>query len=149
MGFQVVTSAEVHAGVVHLDRFRAVLPLTGSADPALTAYARGGGHLLTSPTQLLQYGTPYVSLQPSTPAVEVVPVVDGRSAWLLVAGIGPSQSWNGTLTIELAGLGLPPGNYRLIDLATGRHIATVNGGSRLAVQLAVAPGTFEVWHLVG
>lgn len=149
-GVSVVTSAELSAGVVHLSSFQAVYPLTGASDPVIMAYAAHGGHVVSSPTGLLQYAHPYANLAPSTQDVEVVPTVDAseHTAWMTVAGVNPSQAWTGQLTLNFAGLGLPAGSYRLVNLATGKTIAATVTAQGLTVSLAVPPGFFEVWHLV-
>lgn len=149
MGFTVVTSAELAAGVVHLSSFKAVYALNGAHDPAITAYVRRGGHLVQTPADLLRYAQPYATLTPTTQDVEVVPTVDGaqKTAWFTVAGVA-SQSWTGSLTINLAGLGLPPGSYHLINRTTGASIASVATPAGPTVSLTVPPGYFAVWQLL-
>ncbi len=149
MGFTLVTSAEIAAGVVHLSQFRAVLPLTGATDPAIQAYVHAGGHLVSNPLALQQYVSPFASFQPTTTEVEVVPTVDvaRRTAWMTVAGIDPSFSWSGDLTVQPAGLGLPAGTYHLVNLGTGKSIPAAPGKQGLTVPLQVASGSLQVWEL--
>ncbi len=150
MGFTVVTSAEVAAGVVHLSAFKAVYPLDGSSDQAITRYASGGGHVVLSTLALLTYATPYATLTPTTDAVEVVPTVDvsRHTAWVTVTGVSPTSSWSGQITLSLRGLGLPSGTYRLVSVATGATIPAIAQASGVTVSLQVTPGFLQVWHLV-
>ena len=151
MGFTVVTSAELAAGVARLAAYKAVLSLTGDTGPALKAYARGGGHVVARASQLAHYAAPYARLQPLTSSrVEIVPTVDvaRRTAWLTVAGTSPIFAYRGRLTIDLAGLGLPAGTYHLVDVANGRTIPATASRTGLTLPLQLAPGAFHVWKLV-
>jgi hypothetical protein len=150
MGFTLVTSAELAAGVVHLSQFKAVLPLNGSTDPAIQAYLHGGGHLVTSVQAFQRYVSPFATFQPTTTEVEMVPTVDAarRTAYMTITGVNPNFSWSGDLTVSPAGLGLPAGSYHLVNLATGKSIPAATGTQGLTVPLQVASGAFEVWELV-
>ncbi len=145
--FAVVTDREVAAGAVRLADFRAIYPLNGAGDPALAAYARAGGHVVQSPAQLLRYAPAYASLSPAAPAVEVVPSVDAaqHTAWLTIAATSATAGYRGRLTIDSAGLGLPPGRYRLVDVTTGRPVATAGGS--LTVEVTLTPGTLDLWRM--
>ncbi len=149
LGFTVVTSAELAAGVTRLGDYRAVLPLEGSG-AAVAAYARQGGHVVHTAAQLARYAPAYASLSPGTASrVEIVPTVDRsrRTAWLTVAGTNPTFAYQGRLTIHLAGLGLPAGTYHLVDVATGRAIPAQATRSGVTLPLGVQPGAFHLWRL--
>ncbi len=148
--FAVVTDREIQAGVARLSDFRAVYPLSGAGDANMKAYAQHGGHVLTDPGQLAQYAQPYASFAPTTSLVEVVPAVDSaqHTAWLTVTGVNPSWSYQGNLTLNLAGLGLPAGTYHLVDGSTGKDIPTTATRSGLTLPLQVAPGDMQLWELV-
>lgn len=150
LGFTLVTSAELAAGVVHLSQFKAVLPLNGATDPAIQAYVHNGGHLVSSMQGFQKYVSPFAIFQPTTTEVEMVPTVDvaRRTAYMTVAGINPNFSWSGDVTVNPAGLGLPTGTYHLVNLSTGKSIPAATGQQGLTVPLQVASGAFEVWALM-
>ena len=154
LAFTVVTDQEVKAGVIHLKRFRAILPLNGRTDPALAAYAAHGGHLLQRASQLTRYASPYVTYAPAGgDAVEVVPAVEpvAHSAWLTLSGWHPGHSYQGVVSIHLKGLDLPPGNYHLLNAATGQPVAgSASNAShdQLQVPLRLAPGELLVWRIL-
>jgi hypothetical protein len=147
--FTVVTSAEVAAGLVRLSSFRAVLPLNGAGDAAIAAYARAGGSVVHGLGQFAPHAVPYAVLAPDSDQVEVVPTVDAssRTAWLAVAGVDPTATYRGLLTFRLAGLGLPPGRYHLVDLRTGRAVPAAADQDCLSLPVDLAPGTLRIWRL--
>ncbi len=148
-GFTVVTSAELAAGVVHLSQFKAVLPINGAGGTAIANYIGQGGHVVTSPVELQPYAPAFATLSPVTTDVEVVPTVDGsaRTAWMTVAGVNPTSSWSGSLTLNLAGLGLPQGTDHLVNVGTGKSIPATTGPQGVTVSLSIPPGFLQVWRL--
>ena len=150
LAFTVVTNREVKAGRVQLQKFRAIFPITGRHDAAMTQYAAHGGRVLEHATQLADYAPAYVTFAPATAGLEVVPTVDlaDHSAWMTLSPWRLAQPYKGIVTIHVKALGLPPGRYHVINAAGGRPIAGIAGGDGLRVPLNIAPGTLMVWHIV-
>ncbi len=151
LAFTVVTNQEVAAGVVRLQQFRAVLPLNGGSGPTITAYRRHGGRVLDHAWQLARYASPYVTLDPLSEGVEVVPTVDraARTAWMtLTAWESIWRYRHGVAIIRLAGLGLPPGRYHVVDAATGAPIPSYPSPAELRVPLNMTPGQMRVWEVL-
>ena len=148
--FAVVTDREIAAGVARLAQYRAVYPLSGAGDANLQAYARHGGQVLTSWAELTGYAPAYATLAPDAPLVEVVPTVDAatRSAWITVAGVNPTWSYHGTITLHLAGLGLPAGPYHVVDAGDARDIPAQPVPGGLSLNVHIIPGSLALWHLV-
>ncbi len=148
--FAVITDQELAAGVAHLSEFRAVYPLDGGNDAYLQAYIHQGGHVVRSPGELEAYAPAYAALTPDAPAVEVVPSVDSahRTAWLTVSSTSATGTYRGSLTIDLAGLGLPAGRYRVVDVTTGRPVPIQTGKGGLTASLTVTPGSLALWQVV-
>jgi hypothetical protein len=99
--------------------------------------------------ELQPYAPAFATLSPVTTAVEVVPTVDGsaHTAWMTVAGVNPTSSWTGSLTLNLAGLGLPQGTYHLVNVGTGKSIPATAGPQGVTVSLSIPPGFLQVWRL--
>lgn len=150
IAFTVVTDRELQAHVSSLDRFKAVLPLNGRDDAAIHAYAAHGGTVVADAAGLAKYASPYVTFAPSSGLVEAVPIVDltHQTAWITVAAVSPQWGFEGTATVQFAGLGLPAGTYHLQDAATGKSIAAAPVSGGLQVPLDMLPGDFTVWQLV-
>ena len=150
LAFTVVTDREVKAGRVQLQKFRAIFPITGWHDAAITQYAAHGGRVLDHATQLTDYAPEYATFAPATAGLEVVPTVDlpDRSAWMTLSPWRLAPPYKGGITIHVKALGLPPGRYRIINAATGKPIAGIGQGNALRVPLGIAPGTLMVWHIV-
>ncbi len=150
MGFTVVTDREVAAGVVNLDRFRAILPLNGQSDPAMVHYASQGGHIVKTASELAQYASPYLTYNQSGRMIEAVPTVDRatRSAWITLSGWLPKQQFDGVATIHLAGLQLPNGRYHLLNAVTGKPIASYAEPGKLVVPLKIAAGDLLLWRIL-
>ena len=151
LGFTVVTDREVAAGVVHLGQFRAVLPLNGRDGPTIAAYLHHGGRVLDHAWQLAQVASPYVTLEPLTEGVEVVPTVDraARTAWLTITGWEPIWQYrHGVAVIRLRGLGLPPGRYHVVDAVDGAPIPSYPSPDALRVPLQMVPGQMRVWEVL-
>ena len=148
-GLQVVTDREVASGVVRLAAFRAVLPLTGT-DAAVQAYAAHGGHLVQDAAGLLAAAPAYVTLAPAAGLVETVPTVDAaaRRAWITVAEVNAQWAYDGAATVHYAGLGLPDGQYHLVEAETGQAVPAVAVAGGLEVPLHLASGEFHVWELL-
>ena len=150
LAFTVVTNREVKAGRVQLQKFRAIFPITGRHDAAITQYAAHGGRVLEHAAQLADYAPAYVTFAPATAGLEVVPTVDStnHSAWMTLSPWRLAPPYKGVVTIHVKALGLPAGRYRIINAATGKPIAGIAGGDGLRVPLNIVPGTLMVWHIV-
>ncbi len=151
IAFTVVTDREVKAGLVRLSQFRAILPLNGRNDHAITEYAAHGGHILKNESQLARYASPYLTFTPSDNGVEAVPTVDraARTAWITFSGWQPAaHRYVGVATIHLKGLGLPKGYYYLMNAANGRPIASFATSDGIQAPLSVAPGDLVVWRIL-
>ena len=150
IAFTVVTDREVKAGVVHLQKFRAIFPITGRHDAAITTYAAHGGRVLKKASQLSAYAPAYVTFTPAATELEVVPTVDvaEHSAWLTVSPWRLASDYKGVITIHVKALGLPAGKYRIINAATGKPITGIAEGNALQVPLNIAPGELKVWRVL-
>lgn len=148
-GFVTVTDLELSAGVVSLSRFKAVLPLNGATDPAVLAYAATGGRVLNYAEELTDYAPSYAVFAPSVGMVEVVPIVDTvtRRAWIGLASIHPAWGYDGILTLQLAGLNLPDGEYHLTTV-DNRAIGSYPVPGGLQVPLHLKPGDLELWQML-
>ena len=150
LAFTVVTNREVAAGVVRLGQFRAIFPLNGRHDRAITNYAAHGGHVLDHASQLAQYAPAYLTFAPSSDRVEALPTVHraAHSAWITLSGWRPAHPYSGVATIHLGGLGLPRGRYHIMNAATGRPIASFATRGELQVPLHIAPGDLLLWRIL-
>ncbi|EQD68630.1 Glycoside hydrolase family 42 domain protein, partial [mine drainage metagenome] len=152
MAFTVVTDREVAAGVVRLGQFRAILPLNGWHDRAMTDYTAHGGHVLNHAAQLTKYAPAYLTFAPSDGGrVEATPTVNraARMAWITLSGWQPgARPYAGVATIHLNGLGLDPGHYHIMNAATGQPIAGFGTPDQLRVPLRIAPGDLLVWRIL-
>lgn len=150
LAFTVVTNGELAAGVVHLDRFRAVLPLNARDGHAIAGYLAHGGTVLDHGWQLARYAAPYVTFAPANAPVEAVPTVDAatRTAWISLSGWEPTWQYDGVITIHLDGLGLPAGAYHVVDAATGAPVPAYATADTLQVPLRMLPGGFAIWKVL-
>lgn len=150
LAFTVVTDREVAAGIVRLQRFRAVLPLNGQKDRIITEYAAHGGRVLDRETQLARYASPYLTFAPSGDMVEATPTVNraARTAWITLSGMQPNRQFSGVATIHLAGLGLPNGSYHLVNAATGLPISSYSTRGELDAPLNLLPGRLLIWRIL-
>ncbi len=148
LAFTVVTDREIKAGVAKLDQFRAVYPLNRQDSPVLRAYAAHGGRVVQHAAELCHYAPRYLTLSPASDNLEAVPTFDrlARSVWLTLSAWQFSKGYNGTVTFHLKGLGLPPGQYHVVNMANGAVIASVNGNG-LDVPLHIKPGHLMVWRI--
>ncbi|HJP72978.1 MAG TPA: beta-galactosidase [Pseudonocardiaceae bacterium] len=146
-GFAVVTSQEVNAGVVKLSQYRAVLPING-VDANLNAYRSAGGTVLTSNAQLAQYAPAYATTA-NLGVIQVVPDVANSkaSAQVTLANITSGTTYNNTITVSPAGLGLNSGSYHVVG-ANGAVIPqeNVSGGVCASVNLSAA--SLAEWNVV-
>jgi hypothetical protein len=150
-GFAVVTSQEVNNGAVSLSKFKAVLPLNG-VDSNLTAYKSVGGTVLTEPEQLTQYTTAYAQIDSryvgdlqSVPAV----ATNGTSASITLANITSGTTYNAPIAFSPAGLGLNPGNYYLVNAATGTAVPqTQQSNGLLCATANIGAATLAQWNVV-
>ena len=150
IAFTVVTDREVKAGVVQLQKFRAIFPITGRHDAAITTYAAHGGRVLKKASQLSAYAPAYVTFTPAATELEVVPTVDvaEHSAWLTISPWRLAPAYKGVVTIHVKALGLPAGQYHIINAATGKPIAGIAEGNALQVPLNIAPGEVKIWRVL-
>ncbi len=150
LAFTVVTDREVAAGIVRLGQFRAIFPLNGRHDRAITNYAAHGGHVLDHASQLTQYAPAYLTFAPSGDRVEAVPTVNRaeHSAWITLSGWRPAHPYSGMATFHLRGLGLPRGHYHIMNAVTGRPIASFATRGELRVPLHIAPGDLLLWRIL-
>ncbi|HUN32756.1 MAG TPA: discoidin domain-containing protein [Trebonia sp.] len=150
-GFTVVTSQEVNNGAVSLARFKAVLPLNG-VDANLTAYKSAGGTVLTEPEQLTQYSTAYAQIDaPAVGVLQAVPAVatNGNSASITLGNITSGTTYNDPIAFSPAGLGLNPGNYYLVNAATGAAVPQAQQSSGLLCATAdIGAATLAQWNVV-
>ncbi|MDA8376189.1 MAG: beta-galactosidase [Planctomycetia bacterium] len=148
--FTVVTNREVKAGVVRLGQFRAIFPLNGRHDRMITNYAAHGGHVLLRPSQLINYTSAYISYAPATDGVEAVPTVNKRAhtAWIAFSRWPAANPYTGEATLNLTALGLSPGHYHIVKMATRRTIPSIEKHGRLRAPLDIASGKLEVWQIV-
>ncbi|HTU73417.1 MAG TPA: discoidin domain-containing protein, partial [Trebonia sp.] len=150
-GFTVVTSQEVSNGAVSLSKFKAVLPLNG-VDANLTSYSSAGGTLLTEPEQLTQYTTAYAQVDaPDVGVLQTVPAVasNGDSAAITLANITSGTTYNAPIAFSPAGLGLNPGNYYLVNAATGAALPQAQQSSGLLCATAnIGAATLAQWNVV-
>jgi Ricin-type beta-trefoil lectin domain/Beta-galactosidase len=147
--FQVVTSQEVANGAVSLSQFKAILPTNG-IDDTLKAYQSGGGTLLTDSSQVAQYAPAYATLANSG-VLQTVPATASSktSASVTLAGVSPTEGYNGAVTINPVGLGLNSGTYHLVDASTGAVLpqkAAANGGACAVATLGT--GALAQWNVV-
>lgn len=149
LAFTVVTNLEIQAGVVRLGQFKAVLPLLGRGNAQLTAYAKAGGKILAGPSQLTQAAPPYAQLHPNLGRIEVVPTVvrSSRHAWITVSDISPVWSYDGVISLDWSGLGLPRGTYRVVGTG-GQPIATYPLSDGAEWSLQMSPGGFAVLQVL-
>ena len=149
IAFTVVTDREIHAGVVHLNHFKAVYPMDARHSRMLEAYQEHGGHLLRNPAELLRYLHPFVSLTPAYSGLEAVPTVNDRhhTIWLSLAPWWRSHPWHGTITIHLAAMGIAHGRYEIINARTGHRIDASQMGANLRAPLRIVPGDWRVWKI--
>ncbi|MET8564056.1 beta-galactosidase [Streptomyces flaveolus] len=146
-GFAVVTSQEVDSGVVRLSDYQAVLPVNGT-DANLKTYQQAGGNLLTAASQLSRYAPAYATLADND-VVQVVPTVadDKNSATITLADVTSGTSYNNTVTLSYAGLGLNSGDYHVVNEGgTVLPQRTVSGG--LCVSADLKPASLAEWHVV-
>ncbi len=150
MGFAVVTNQEVEAGLVDLCKYRAILPLNGREDPAIVAYRKHGGLLVRTPEQLAKYASPYITYSGNGEGVEINPTVNraARMAWLTLCGWNPNMSYNGEITIHLAGLGLPRGKYRVLNAVNGKNIPCASSNGEIVTHLKISPGNLLLWKVI-
>ncbi|QMU71344.1 discoidin domain-containing protein [Streptacidiphilus sp. P02-A3a] len=150
-GFSVVTSQEVADGAVSLSQFKAVLPLNG-VDANLTSYRSGGGTLLTQPEQLTQYTTAYAQIDsPGVGVLQTVPAVaaNGTSASITLADISSGTAYDYPIAFSPAGLGLNPGNYYLVNAATGAAVPqTQQANGLVCASAAISAATLAQWTMV-
>jgi hypothetical protein len=150
-GFSVVTSQEVNNGAVKLSQFKAVLPLNGT-DANLTAYKSAGGTVLTQAEQLTQYTTAYAEIDaPDVGDLQAVPAVaaNGNSASITLANITSGTTYNDPIAFSPAGLGLNPGNYYLVNAATGTAVPQTRQSSGLLCATAnIGAATLAQWNVV-
>ena len=150
-GFSVVTSQEVNNGAVKLSQFKAVLPLNGT-DANLTAYKNAGGTVLTQAEQLTQYTTAYAEIDaPDVGNLQTVPAVaaNGNSASITLANITSGTTYNDPIAFSPAGLGLNPGNYYLVNAATGTAVAqTQQSNGLLCATADIGAATLAQWNVV-
>ncbi|MHB8289986.1 MAG: beta-galactosidase [Acidimicrobiales bacterium] len=144
VGFQVVSSSEVNAGLVNLDRFKAILPLNG-LDASLAAYALQGGHLLSNASQFSQFVHPYASFA-NPNLLQVVPDTIAGNAVVLLAGISSVSGVNEPVTIFPSGMGLV-GHYHLVD-ASGGIIPQTQEPAGVCATANIASGQLAQWQLV-
>jgi len=150
IAFTVVTDREVKAGMVNLKTFHAIFPITGQRDPAILAYEAHGGRVLQHGTQLASYAPAYVTFAPANPNIEVVPTVDSskHAAWMTLSPWRLSPPYKGTVTIHVKALGLPPGQYHVVNAANGKPVAGLAGGKGLQIPLHITAGELMVWRVV-
>jgi hypothetical protein len=148
-GFAVVTDQEVRDHVVNLSAFRAVLPLDGT-DAFTQAYAAGGGHVVSDPSQLAAYAPPYMSLVPNGGVVEAVPTVDAARdrAWISLAEVNANWPYNGSAIVSFAGLGLRSGVYHLADARTGALVPARPVAGGLCAPLQLPSGGLSMWEVL-
>jgi Abnormal spindle-like microcephaly-assoc'd, ASPM-SPD-2-Hydin len=150
-GFSVVTSQEVNNGAVSLSKFKAILPLNG-VDANLTAYQSGGGTLLTQPEQLTQYTTAYAQIDsPGVGVLQTIPAVaaNGTSASITLANITSGTAYDDPIAFSPAGLGLNPGNYYLVNAATGVAVPqTQQSNGLLCAAADIGAATLAQWNVV-
>jgi hypothetical protein len=146
-GFAVITSQEVDNGTVKLSQYKAILPVNG-VDANLTAYRNAGGTLLTTGSQLSQYAPAYATLA-SSGVVQVVPVVasSGTSAQLTLANVTSGTTYDDSVTLNTAGLGLAAGTYHVVN-ASGSAVPQqpVSGGICAEANLPAA--SLAAWRVV-
>lgn len=149
LGFAVVTNQEVEAGLVDLNHYKAIYSLDGDNDPNIVAYRAHGGHVVDTPEQLAQYATPYLTYSGNGDTVEANPTVDRstRTAWITLSGWTPGGSYDGAITINLTGLGLPEGRYRIVNVMTGDPIPCKENGGKLQTTLNIASGDLYIWKI--
>jgi hypothetical protein len=150
LGFTVITNQEVDAGLVNLHKYRAILPLNGQDDPAILSYRAHGGHVVDRPEQLAQYASPYITYAGNGGMVEVTPTVNRstRTAWITLSGWSPDRSYEGNITIHLAGLGLPKGRYHILNVVTGKQIPCQSTGADLRTHLRISSGDLYLWKIL-
>ncbi|MBR7836594.1 beta-galactosidase [Actinospica durhamensis] len=148
-GFAVVTSSEVADQAARLDRYRAVLPLNGT-DANVTAYQQDGGTVLASAAQLSQSAPAYAVLS-SAYALQTTPVTaaDRKSSTVTLAEVNAAFPYDGSVTLNPAGLDLVPGTYHIVDAVTGAvpsQTTLSDGGICAPVHLASA--ALDQWNVV-
>jgi|GEM_PF-1788687 len=150
VAFTVVTDREIKVGVVGLNRFRAVYPFNGRHNAIIEAYRDHRGKVLRHAAELARYAPAYLTLSPAYKDLEAVPTTDpaAREAWISLCPWQFAKPFKGTVTIHLPALGLPPGNYKIVNVATGQPVASTGTMRSLRAALRLAPGNLIIWKIV-
>ena len=92
---------------------------------------------------------PFATLRPAAGIVDVTPTVDvkRRKVWLAVSEHSPLWSYDGSIRLSFAGLGLPRGTYHLVDLSTGQPVAAQSSSAGMCVPLSLTGGDLTLWEL--
>ncbi len=146
-GFAVVTSREVNSGIVRLSRYKAVLATNG-IDASLRAYEHAGGKVLTTGAGLSQYARAYASLATSG-SVQIVPVVSSArtKAQLTLANVTPGTTYDDSITVSPAGLGLVSGTYHVVN-ARGSALPQKAASRGICVEANIPPASIAEWTVV-
>lgn len=144
-----ITDQQVTDGTVDLEQFKAVVDLGNERDelPQLKSYAKKHP-VLKDLSDALPILNPYVTLDPAYDSLEVTPVVDGNSVWLVLANCNGEKAYAGSIEFDPKAVGLQSTDYDVTLVKEGASISSSRmQDGKIQWQINLPAAGFEVVRL--